>query len=177
MSAHDDVGEGGLKGMLDLPRSPRPRSPASTFPLLHKPALSRSKVNIINNNKSRKGDTPLFTALRCLFSLFSPVKRGAFIGPLRPRRVEDWVPPRCSEISLSSYYAARSERGRNPGHLYSHLSAHIHITKRACVREPGPLFFFSMCDRRRKEKRLTRGRNIWESFYVSLWFLRRRSSF
>lgn len=41
----------------------------------------------------------------------------------------------CSEILFCSYYAAHYKQGDNPKHLYSHLSTHIHITKRVCVSE------------------------------------------
>lgn len=81
-----------------------------------------------------KGDTFLERRRRFWLMLcstaFSPVKQGAFIGPLWPQQAEDWVPL----MLWNSYYAAQNEQGDNPRHLFSHLSTHIHITKRACVR-------------------------------------------
>lgn len=67
-------------------------------------------------------------------TVFSPVKQGAFYQAIMASAGRRLGSPRRSEIPLNSYYAARNERGDNPRHLFSHLSTHIHITKRACVR-------------------------------------------
>lgn len=111
------------------------------IPLLRKHVVSRLKVSINNNalqfeavsrvreRRHLPGAQEAVWLMLCS-TVFSPVKQGAFIGPLWPQQAEDWVPL----MLWNSYYAAQNEWGDNPRHLFSHLSTHIHITKRACVR-------------------------------------------
>lgn len=118
--------------------------PRFHIPVLHKHVVSRSKVN--NNAlqfeaEGRVRERRHLTGLRevvlidavqkCLFSskpgsLYQAIiaSTGRRLGSL------DALKSRSTAIILH-----RTSGRDNPRHLYSHLSTHIHITKRACVSE------------------------------------------
>lgn len=116
------------------------------IPLLHKYVMSRSKVSINNNalkslaasrvreRRHLPGAQELVVidaVQKCLFSS----KAWIFYRAIMASNRQKIGFPRCSQILLSSHYAAQNECSDNPRHLYSHLSTHIRITKGVCMRE------------------------------------------
>lgn len=110
----------------------------------------------------KKGDTFLELVVidavqKCLFSS----KAWIFYQAIMAWNRQKIGFPRCSQILLSSHYAAENECSDNPRHLCSHLSTHIRITKGVCMGESSFAYFcpFNMQEEERG-KHTTKGINI-----------------